>query len=226
MDPETPEPEGHTYVVPCFACQAPFDALAGAWCDCLTTKRTLVCPACGSCFCKASAAYRQSFWEKAPQIMWDRAMADRRALFDPPPNPSPGSAPRPLVLVVDDEADVQRAALLALEKLGYGAVLAGDGMEGLLFASRYRPDLVLADAFMPKLDGREMCRRLKSNPATSKLKVVVMTAIYTAARYKSEAFREFHADDYLSKPLDFESLREVLQKHLGRGAPEPRDGRK
>jgi CheY-like chemotaxis protein len=150
-------------------------------------------------------------------------MADRRTVFDPPPNPPPATAKRPLVLVVDDEPDIQRVALMALSKLGYGAVLARDGLEGLELAGRYQPDLVLADAFMPKLDGREMCRRLKDNPATSKLKVVIMTAVYTAARYRSEAFREFHADDYLSKPLELEELRAVLQKHLGGRASEARD---
>lgn len=224
MDSET-QPQADTYVVPCFACEAPFDALASPWCGCLASKRTLVCPACGSCFCKADTAYKQNFWEKAPQTMWDRAMAERRTVFDPPPNSPPAAATRPLVLVVDDEPDIQRVALMALGKLGYGAVLARDGLEGLDLASRYQPDLVLADAFMPKLDGREMCRRLKSNPATSGLKVVIMTAVYTAARYRSEAFREFHADDYLSKPLDFEELRAVLQKHLGGRASEARDSR-
>jgi CheY-like chemotaxis protein len=91
--------------------------------------------------------------------------------------------------------------------------------------SRYQPDLVLTDAFMPRVDGREMCGRLKSNPATSGLKVIIMTALYTAARYRSEAFRDFHADDYLSKPLEFKDLRAVLQKHLGGRASESRDSR-
>ena len=222
MDTES-EPQGGTYVVPCFNCQAPFDALASPWCGCLTSKRTLVCPACRRCFCKADAAYKQGFWEKAPQTMWDRAIADRRSVFEPPPNPPPASARRPLVLVVDDEPDVQRAALLALEEIGYGAVLASDGLEGLQLAGRYRPDLILADAFMPKMDGREMCRRLKSSPATAKMKIVIMTALYTAARYRSEAFREFHADDYLSKPLELEELRAILRRHLGESASEARD---
>lgn len=217
MEPET-GPSGHDYVVPCFSCQAPFDALATAWCGCLTSKRTLVCPACGGCFCKAPTAYKQNFWEKAPQALWDRAMADRRIVFEPPPNPPPASAKRPLILVVDDEPDIQRATLAALEELGYGAVLARDGLEGIQLASRYRPDLVLADAFMPKMDGREMCRRLKASPATAGLKIVIMTAVYTAARYRSEAFREFHADDYVSKPLELKELRAVLARVLGSGA--------
>jgi DNA-binding response OmpR family regulator len=45
-----------------------------------------------------------------------------------------------------------------------------------------------------------------------------MTAIFTAARYRSEAFRDFHADDYLSKPLEFRELRAVLARHLGPSA--------
>ena len=210
---------GVGYSVSCFACHQDFDALTGEWCGCLTGKRTILCPSCGSCFCKSPAAYRQRFWEKAPQPMWDRAIALRRAVVESPPNPPVSSLARPLVLVVDDEADLRRAALAALQELGYGAVLAKDGMEGLELARHYRPDLVLADAFMPRLDGREMCRQLKSNLFTSKLKVVIMTAVYTAARYRSEAFREFHADDYLSKPLEFRELREVLSRHIGAPAP-------
>ncbi len=217
MESET-EPRGNAYVVPCFTCQAPFDALASPWCGCLATRRSLVCPACRSCFCKATAAYKQSFWEKAPQTMWDRAMADRRAVFEPPANPPPASAERPLVLVVDDEPDIRRVAHLALSALGYGVVLGRDAAEGLDLASRYQPDLVLTDALMPKVDGREMCRLLKSNPATSGSKIVIMTAIFTAARYRSEAFRDFHADDYLSKPLEFRELRAVLARHLGPSA--------
>jgi CheY-like chemotaxis protein len=210
---------GDGYSVSCFACPATFDALEAEWCGCLTSKRTIVCPLCGVCFCKAPAGYKQRFWEKAPQAMWDRATSLRRPALELPPNPPVASVARPLVLVVDDEPDLQRAALAALQELGYGAVVARDGMEGLDLARRYRPDLVLADAFMPRLDGREMCLRLKNNPFTSKLKVIIMTAVYTAARYRSEAFREFHADDYLSKPLDFRELRSVLARHLGAPAP-------
>lgn len=210
-------PLEETYIVPCFNCQASFDARSARWCACLTGKKSLVCPACRNCFCKATAAYKQSFWEKAPQSFWDRATAEWHKKFRPPANPPPEAATRPLVLVVDDEPDIQNAALTALSKLGFGAVLARDGMEGLALAAQYRPDLVLADAFMPRLDGREMCRRLKADPATASLKVVIMTAVYTAARYRSEAFREFHADDYLSKPLEFREFRAVLSKHLGKG---------
>ena len=158
MDSET-QPLGQSYAVPCFSCQAPFDALAGDWCSCLTSKRTVVCPACRNCFCKASPVYKQSFWEKAPQAMWDRATADRRAIFDPPPNPTPESARRPLILVVDDEPDIQRATLMALSELGYGVVLAGDGLRSAAGEpAPGHPGHAYAET------GRATCRRLEEHP--------------------------------------------------------------
>ncbi|HKF44754.1 MAG TPA: response regulator [Thermoanaerobaculia bacterium] len=219
MQPEETSVAGVGYPVSCFACHQDFDALTGDWCGCLTSKRSIVCPSCRSCFCKSPAAYRQMFWEKAPQAMWDRAMELKREVFQAPPNLPVASAPRPLVLVVDDEPDLQRAAMVAIQELGYGAIFGKDGVEGLELARHYQPDLVLADAFMPRLDGREMCRQIKNNPLTSNLKVVILTAMYTAARYRSEAFREFHADDYLFKPLEFRDLRAVLARHIGAPAP-------
>jgi CheY-like chemotaxis protein len=206
-------PPGETYVVSCYNCQASFDALASSWCSCLVSKRTVVCSSCLTCFCKAPTIYRQKFWEMAPQSMWDRVIDGKKA-FELPANPQPEDAARPLILVVDDERDIQRVAVRTIGSLGYGVILGFNGIEGLELAKRYHPDLVLTDAFMPKLDGRILCQRLKADPETAGIKVVIMTGIYTAARYKSEAFREFAADDYLSKPLQFRELREILQKHL------------
>jgi CheY-like chemotaxis protein len=203
-----------TYVVSCYNCQTSFDALASSWCSCLVTKRTVVCSSCLTCFCKAPIAYRQKFWELAPQSMWNRMIAEGATAFELPPNPPPDELPRPLVLVVDDEKDIQRVAVRTIGSLGYGVIVAINGMEGLEIARKYHPDLILTDAFMPELDGREMCLRLKTDPETSETKVVIMTGIYTAARYRSEAFREFLADDYLTKPLQFRELQDVLQKHL------------
>jgi Response regulator containing a CheY-like receiver domain and a GGDEF domain len=207
-------PPDETYVISCYNCQASFDALASSWCSCLVTKRTVVCSSCLTCFCKAPIAYRQKFWELAPQSMWNRMIAEGATAFELPPNPPPDELPRPLVLVVDDEKDIQRVAVRTIESLGYGVIVAINGMEGLEIARKYHPDLILTDAFMPELDGREMCLRLKTDPETSETKIVIMTGIYTAARYRSEAFREFLADAYLTKPLQFRELQDVLRKHL------------
>lgn len=174
-----------------------------------------MCPGCHHCFCKAPQSYKQGFWEKAPKALWDRAAEEHRAAAELPANPGHGEVSRPLVLIVDDEKDIRRVAYAAISELGYHAIVAGGGEEGLEAVRAYRPDLILTDAFMPKLDGREMCRRIKADPATAALKVVVMTSLYTASRYKYEAYKEFQADDYLAKPLDLQALQELLLKHLG-----------
>ena len=201
-----------TYTVSCYNCRALFDALETPWCNCLVSRRSFVCPSCLTCFCQATS-YKQHFWEKAPAVLWERMTSEARG-FDPPANPPPDEVTRPLVLIVDDEKEIQRLALHAVGQLGYGAVLARNGEEGLELARSHRPDLVLTDAFMPKMDGREMCLRIKGDPATSGIRVVIMTSLYTASRYKYEAFKEFRADDYLTKPLEFKQLTELLQKHL------------
>jgi CheY-like chemotaxis protein len=203
------------YSVACFNCQASFDALEATFCSCLATERSLVCPHCLECFCKAVPAYKQKFWREAPKALWQRKFLEHGAEYTPPPNPEPDAVERPLVLVVDDEKDILRVAARVIQGLGYGLILASDGEVGLQLAKRYRPDLVLTDALMPKLDGREMGLRIKNDPETAGVKLVVMTSLYTNIKYQNEGYRAFKVDDYLTKPLEFSQLQTVLQKHLG-----------
>src|SRR5512140_770914 len=168
-----------TYLVSCWSCHAKFDALAARWCDCVTAERTRVCSVCGLCFCKAPLGYKREFWGGAPRALWNEKLALR--------HPPAGDAKRPLVLLCEDEDDVARIAAEALASLGYGWVRAKDGAEGLVLAAEYRPDLVLTDALMPRMDGRELCRMLKADPKTSQIPVVVMTSLYTSRQYQSEA---------------------------------------
>jgi CheY-like chemotaxis protein len=205
-----------TYPVTCFSCRAPFEAFDSAWCNCLVTKRTLVCPSCLNCFCKAPPAWKQKFWEDAPPRLWERSTAEHSATIVLAPNPDPADIVRPMVLIVDDEPNIQQMAVRAVGSLGYGVVLARNGEEGLALAAAYKPEIVLTDAMMPKMDGREMCRQIKEQPATAGTKVIIMTSLYTAARYRSEAYKDFHADEYLSKPLDIQQLQAVLRKLLDR----------
>ena len=100
-------------------------------------------------------------------------------------------------------------------RLGYGLIVARNGTDGLALARSHRPDLVLTDALMPGLDGREMCRQLKTDAETRAIKVVVMTALYTAPRYQTEGIRHFQADQYVAKPLDVDQLDAILRAQLG-----------
>ena len=202
------------YVVSCHDCKQPFDACQAHLCGCLVRRRSFTCPHCRTCFCRAPQSYKQRFWEGAPRSVWDLVAPAKGTAEELPENPDAAAARHPLVLVVDDENEILRLAFAAITGLGYQVILASDGEEGLRLAASHKPELVLTDAFMPKLDGREMCRRIKTNPATSAAKVVVMTSLYTASRYKYEAFKDFQADDYLPKPLEFGALEGLLRRHL------------
>ena len=216
---------GQTYTVTCYRCQSGYDALEAGWCSCLVAETTLVCPSCLGCFCDAPPAFKSSFWSGAPRGLWDRKFALHHGEYQPPANPEPDEAARPLVLVVDDERAIQRVAARAIESLGYGVVLGRNGQEGLDLVRRYHPDLVLTDALMPRMDGREMCRLIKEDPDTSATPVVVMTSLYTGVRYRNEAHKVHRVDDYLAKPLAFDALRSVLQRHLERSAPATEEAR-
>ncbi len=208
----TDEPvPAETYRVSCWACHAEFDALAARWCDCVTAERTRVCSACGHCFCKAPRAYKQEFWGGAPKSLWDEKLALRRRAEALPANPLPGQAKHPLVLFCEDEMDVARLVVETLDALGYGWIRAKDGAEGLALAKEHRPDLVLTDALMPRMDGRELCQKLKADPDTRQIPVVVMTSLYTSQKYRSEAIG-LGAADYLAKPIERGQLAAVLGK--------------
>jgi signal transduction histidine kinase len=121
------------------------------------------------------------------------------------------------VMVVDDEEKSRRllADLLAAE--GYTVQAAADGMEALQLAHGFKPETILMDVMMPKLDGVEACRRLKADPATASIPVLMVTALSERAdRLKGI---QAGANDFLAKPIDAEELRlrvknAVHAKHL------------
>jgi CheY-like chemotaxis protein len=203
------------YEVDCFSCRTPFDAIDADWCSCLAKERTLVCTNCLSCFCKAPPAFKEKFWVEAPPRLFERKTAEARRQQDGLPANVPSSeVARPLVLTVEDDAEIQAIVQRICSNLGYGFIHAMNGQDGLELAHEYRPNLILSDAFMPKLDGREMCRQLKQDPSFADTKMIVMTGLYTDTKYRSEALKRFHVDEYLSKPVAVTDLINVLQKHL------------
>lgn len=80
------------------------------------------------------------------------------------------------VLVVDDETYIQHVVSLKLSNAGFEVITASDGEEGLAAAIEQRPDLIITDYQMPFLTGLEMCQRLKQNPSTASIPVIMLTA--------------------------------------------------
>ncbi|MDQ3281720.1 MAG: response regulator [Acidobacteriota bacterium] len=209
------EATNETYEVVCFSCRAAFNAVESDWCSCLAKERSLVCTNCLSCFCKAPPAYKEKFWVEAPPRLFERKTAEaRRQDGSLPHNPPKDQVVRPLVLTVEDDEEIQAIVNRVCSNLGYGFIWAGNGQDGLEIAREYKPNLILSDAFMPKLDGREMCRILKEEPIGADMRMIVMTGLYTDTKYRSEAVKRFHVDDYIAKPVAITDLINLLQKHL------------
>lgn len=120
------------------------------------------------------------------------------------------------VLLVEDDPFLVRMYQISFNKIGYLVLLARDGVEGLKKASTEKPDLVLLDILMPKMDGMEVLRRLKADPETSSIPVVLLTNLSDQPKLIEES-KALGALDYIVKskftPMEVVSrISDILKK--------------
>ncbi len=120
-------------------------------------------------------------------------------MTDHPPAPPPE-----VILVVDDDQDIARFVEINLQMHGFTVVLAHDGEQALQMVSEHRPDLAVIDLRMPKLDGLELTRRLRADPMTTALPIIMLTA--KGQTVDKVVGLTAGADDYLVKPFDTAEL--------------------
>jgi diguanylate cyclase (GGDEF)-like protein len=104
------------------------------------------------------------------------------------------------ILVVDDDPDIARFVEVNLRSAGYDVSVASDGEQALEKAGRLRPDLVLLDVMMPRIDGFEVAHRLRRNPQTATMSIIMLTA--KALATDKVLGLTAGADDYIIKPFD------------------------
>ena len=117
------------------------------------------------------------------------------------------------ILIVED-VPLNRDLLVQLLEDRYRLVLAEDGKAALDCAAEDKPDLILMDLSLPRMDGWEATRRLKSDSALAHIPVIVLSA--RAMRADEERARSCGCDDFLAKPIDESLLFQKLESHLGR----------
>lgn len=116
------------------------------------------------------------------------------------------------ILMVEDEPDIREAVRASLKSRGYLVVLAADGEEGLRKVKSEKPDLVLLDIVMPRLDGWQVLKAIRNDEATRALPVVMLTANReTSSLIESQSQR---ATDYLMKPFDIEKLLSFINRYI------------
>ncbi|RYU10020.1 response regulator transcription factor [Nocardioides iriomotensis] len=124
--------------------------------------------------------------------------------------------PRGRVLVVDDAPAIRELIAVNLELEGYDVDRAGDGEEALAAVARQRPDVITLDVMMPRLDGFSTIERLRSDPDTADIPVVLVTGRASAAdRARGELLG---VDGFLAKPFEPAELLATIQRLTG-GAP-------
>ncbi len=123
----------------------------------------------------------------------------------------------PHILIVDDEKDLRSVLEFNLRAAGFETAAAATGDEALQAVRRRVPDLVVLDLMLPDLPGTEVCRRLKSDPRTSHVPVVMLTA--KGDEVDRVVGFELGADDYVTKPFSVRELVLRLQAVLRRAGP-------
>ena len=120
---------------------------------------------------------------------------------------------KPTVLLADDDVKIRALVAATLGTENFNLAMAGDGEETLAKVQAERPALVLLDINMPLLSGLEVCRRIKADPATAHIKVVMLTAS-GSDEHRTRAF-EVLADDYFMKPFSPIALLDKVYDLLG-----------
>jgi signal transduction histidine kinase/ligand-binding sensor domain-containing protein/DNA-binding response OmpR family regulator len=154
-------------------------------------------PASGDHISEKSTGYRAKSIE----------FSDKSNNYNPQPvtrNPQLATAPNlPLILIVEDNSDL-RLYLRGIMSSDYSFLEASDGQEGLELAVEHVPELVLTDVMMPRMDGYELTRKLKSEMLTGHIPVILLTA--RASKESRLEGLETGADDFVTKPFDSEEL--------------------
>lgn len=116
------------------------------------------------------------------------------------------------ILIVDDEKDLVETLIFQLEAFGYEVVTANDGADGLEKAKTVKPDLIILDLMLPKMDGYKVCGLLKSDSRYAKIPIIMFTARAQASDIALG--KEVGADAYITKPFEHDVLTGKIKELL------------
>jgi DNA-binding response OmpR family regulator len=133
---------------------------------------------------------------------------------DAPPVHRQATNAQPLVLVVEDHDDTRFMLEYLLKMRGCRVLVAEDGLMAVRLAESQRPDLILMDASLPRLDGLAATRRIRELAALHEVPIIFLSG-HAQPSFRAVAL-ETGGDDYLIKPFKIDQLERVLERHLGK----------
>ncbi|MBI5388833.1 response regulator [Candidatus Woesearchaeota archaeon] len=116
------------------------------------------------------------------------------------------------IVIIEDEENIAQMEGMILNE-DYELYFADNGKDGLTLTREVNPAVIILDIMLPKLDGYELCKKIKQNPKTSKIRVIMVTAKNTPSDQKKG--HEAGTDEYLMKPFDPLQLLEAVQRQAG-----------
>ena len=116
------------------------------------------------------------------------------------------------IMVVEDEKDLSKVLHVALAAHGYEVIIANDGKEALVKAVKEKPSLILLDVVMPHMDGLEVLHRLKLDPKTKHIPVIMLSGRDDIDSV--DEAKEIGAKDYITKPYNTEMLLDAVKRNL------------
>ena len=119
-------------------------------------------------------------------------------------------AKKPVLLIADDDPEILSMLSLRLGQKGYDVLEAADGIETIRRAREKRPDVVILDVMMPRKNGWEVARELRSDPDLRDVGIVMLTAIGEKVNEMTSPL--YGADDYVDKPFDFADLEARIKR--------------
>lgn len=117
------------------------------------------------------------------------------------------------ILIVEDEESLLKLEKIFLSSRGYEVVGVADGPSALTALEKERPDLILLDIMLPQMDGFEVCKRIKENPQTASIPIIMLTAKKSSEDMAKG--KEVGADNYITKPFKSANVIETIQSYLG-----------
>ena len=124
-----------------------------------------------------------------------------------------GVTSRKKILLVDDSSTALLLSRMVLQGMSYDVVTARDGLEGLEKAKQVHPDLILLAVMMPRMDGIEACKRLRDDPATASIPIIMVTTRGEEAI--AEASYAYGCNEFVTKPVDAAELLAKVRNCLG-----------
>jgi len=124
------------------------------------------------------------------------------------------------IVIIDDETTLLEFLQTQLSSRGFEVHTATDGQAGLELIQQVRPGLVVTDLLLPKMNGFDLCRRIKQDPDLSSIAVIMMTSIYKSVKYQYEGMR-YGANDFIHKPFELEAFLDKVGRFVEADQPRP-----